>query len=329
MRDSAVHNVQPTATRTYNGIAANDNSRFHAGDVYNYNYHMVPTNVNHAIPKAEGAEKILEKLRFALRFPQMGLRYAIVEEAYSDTCQWLFSTPEYRNWQDSSLYSCHRGFLWIKGKPGSGKSTIMKTLLSRTESLDSSLPNEKVLSYFFNARGDILERTTEGLYRSLLYQALENIPILPLEVTRGLNPESLELFHRDGWQVDLLKNLLRKVVLLDLKVRFSCFIDALDEGDSENSVRNMVDFLESLSETAHQRGLRLSICLASRHYPNISLHRLQELNLDDHVGHMKDIDTYVRSKTMMSAPWSQRIWSLASKPDLLVYSCGWCWSSPS
>ena len=292
-RGSMVHSDQSTATRSYREVTANDNSRLHAGDVHNYNWYLAPANTE---PNADSPEAKLQRLRSALSYPQMGLRPAIIEDAYLDTCQWLFKTPEYRRWRDPTLYSGHHGFLWIKGKPGSGKSTAMKTLLSSAESA-RDLGDGIVLSYFFNARGEALERSTEGLYRSLLHQITAGFASLPEDILRWANPGSLDLFYRNGWQVDLLKGLLKKIVLLDRKTHLSCFIDALDEGDNENSVRDMVDFLEDLTESAHDKQQHFSVCLASRHYPNISIHRLEELGLDDHEGHLKDIQKYVRNKT--------------------------------
>jgi hypothetical protein len=230
-----------------------------------------------------------------LAFPQMGGRSAIVEDALSNTCQWLFSTPEYESWCDPASYVKHHGFLWIRGKPGAGKSTAMKTLLNRAQ---SGQDGERLLSFFFNARGEALERSIEGLYRSLLYQATASISKLPPEITYGLDGMSPEAYQRDCWQVGLLKSLIKKTVLqLGSKIRWSCYIDAIDEGDDEDGVRNMLEYLEELTEAAHEQGLHLSVCLASRHYPKISVPCLEELNLDDHIGHLQDIDTYVRRKT--------------------------------
>lgn len=292
-RDYMASSNRATTARTYREMTANDSSRVHAGDVYNYNWSSASANTE---PNIDSPEDKLKRLREALSYPQMGLRSAIVEDAYSDTCQWLFNTPQYQRWRDLTLYSKHHGFLWIKGKPGSGKSTAMKTLLSSAES-SRDMRGEKVLSYFFNARGEALERSTEGLYRSLLHQITAGVASLPENVMSWMNPGSLDLFHRNGWQVDLLKGLLRKIVLLDRKTHLLCFIDALDEGDNEHSVRDMIEFLEDLTEIARNQHLHFSVCLASRHYPNISIKRLEELQFDDHQGHLQDIDTYVRSKT--------------------------------
>jgi hypothetical protein len=280
------------AGKIYGGITAQDNGRLHAGDVYNIYNRPEPSAADSS---SQNADK-LQRMRAALAFPQMGGRSAIVEDALSNTCQWLFSTPEYRSWRDLASYAEHHGFLWIKGKPGAGKSTAMKTLLNRAQ---SGRIGERVLSFFFNARGEALERSTEGLYRSLLYQATARITKLPPEATYGIDGVSLEAYQRDGWQVGLLKSLIKKIVLqLDRKSHWSCYIDALDEGDDEDDVRNMIEYLEELTETAHEQGLNFSVCLASRHYPNISVRCLEELILDDHVEHYQDIDTYVRRKAV-------------------------------
>jgi hypothetical protein len=281
-----------SAGKIYGGITAQDNGRLHAGDVYNIYNRPEPSAADSS---SQNAENKLQRMRAALVFPQMGARSAIVEDAISNTCQWLFSTPEYQSWCDKASYEKHHGFIWIRGKPGAGKSTAMKTLLNRAQ---SGQTGEKVLSFFFNARGEALERSTEGLYRSLLYQATAGMCILPPETTYGLDSSFLEAYQKNGWQVGLLKSLIKKIVLqLDRECHWSCYIDALDEGDDEDGVRDMVEYLEEVTETAHEQGLRFSVCLASRHYPNISVSCLEELNLDDHTGHFQDIETYVRKKT--------------------------------
>ena len=154
-----------TTARTYREMTANDSSRVHAGDVFNPNWSSATANTE---SNTDSPEAKLKRPREALSYPQMGLRSAIVEDAYADTCQWLFGTPEYQRWKDSTLYSGHHGFLWIKGKPGSGRSTAMKTLLSCAKCARGPRGG-MVLSYFFNARGQALERSTEGLCRSLLH----------------------------------------------------------------------------------------------------------------------------------------------------------------
>jgi hypothetical protein len=59
--------------------------------------------------------------------------------------------------------------LWIKGNPGTGKSTLVKHTLRHCE---QNFKDHIVAAYFFNARGDKLEKTPLGMLRSLSYQLL-------------------------------------------------------------------------------------------------------------------------------------------------------------
>jgi GTP1/Obg family GTP-binding protein len=62
----------------------------------------------------------------SLRFDQIDTRHATIKTAHAKTCKWLLSKSEYQDWRDINKISEHHGLLWIKGKPGVGKSTIMK-----------------------------------------------------------------------------------------------------------------------------------------------------------------------------------------------------------
>jgi hypothetical protein len=59
------------------------------------------------------------------------------------------------------------------GKPGVGKSTLIKFLYLKTKKIAKDKPGALILSFFFNARSGQLEKSTLGLYRSLLWQLFE------------------------------------------------------------------------------------------------------------------------------------------------------------
>ncbi|KAH0022815.1 purine and uridine phosphorylase, partial [Aureobasidium melanogenum] len=96
-----------------------------------------------------------------LNFKQLDARQATIKIAHAATCEWLFSKSEYLNWQNEDKIPEHHGFLWIKGKPGAGKSTIMKFAYSTAR---ENARGPIVISYFFNARGESLEKSTIGMY---------------------------------------------------------------------------------------------------------------------------------------------------------------------
>ena len=104
----------------------------------------------------------------------MDARRSGIKPNHVETCQWLLTHSDYLDWLDPKKAVEHHGFLWIRGKPGAGKSTIMN--FAYTEAIKEKAGT--VISFFFNARGDVLERSTTGMYRSLLFQLLNAIPRL-------------------------------------------------------------------------------------------------------------------------------------------------------
>ncbi|XXG96054.1 hypothetical protein Hte_002331 [Hypoxylon texense] len=70
----------------------------------------------------EQKRMILEKLKF----DAVESRYLSLKVAQTRTCQWLPKSDAYKKWQDATKLVDHHGFLWIKGKPGAGKSIMMK-----------------------------------------------------------------------------------------------------------------------------------------------------------------------------------------------------------
>ncbi|KAH6645094.1 ankyrin repeat-containing domain protein, partial [Truncatella angustata] len=218
-----------------------------------------------------------------LRFDQIDARHLSIKNAHATTCRWFLQTPIYKTWEEKDPEHNGNNFLWIKGKPGAGKSTLMKFLLGQSQiRIHKKRSNDVVVSFFFNARGDDLEKSTVGLYRSLLLQLLETRPEL----------QHLLDTSRPGrrWDIGSLKSLFEKVVQHLGEIPVICLIDALDECE-EVEVRAMVDFL---SDMVHI-GKRLYICFASRHYPHITVNTGLSIILEERDEHQTDIATYLNS----------------------------------
>ncbi|KND93677.1 Histone-lysine N-methyltransferase EHMT1 [Tolypocladium ophioglossoides CBS 100239] len=231
------------------------------------------------------------QLRDSLSFEQIDARHMNIKSAHAKTCKWLKKMDAYLDWLSPSKYPDHHGFLWIKGKPGAGKSTLMKFALAQARRL---MKGRLILSFFFNARGDSLEKTTAGMYRCLLLQLLENIPGLD-DIFDSLR---LTVWPRDGqvqWSVELLKDLFGQAVQSLGQSQVVCFIDALDECD-EDQIRDMLSFFENIGELAIASNIRFQVCFSSRHYPHITLARGLELVLEGQEGHNQDIANYVDSE---------------------------------
>ncbi|WQF79138.1 Putative nucleoside phosphorylase domain, NACHT nucleoside triphosphatase [Colletotrichum destructivum] len=195
----------------------------------------------------------------------------------------------YKDWLDPSKAAQHRGFLWIRGKPGAGKSTLMKFAYGNVRRRSEA--NTCHISFFFNARGDELEKSTVGLHRSLLLQVMERVPDLQSVLD---DPVLIPQQQSVCPSTEVLRELFRNAVMGLGQRRLVCFVDALDECDEEQ-VREMVTYFEDLGDEATNDGIQLQICFSSRHYPHIEIENGLRLTLEDQPGHEKDLEKYVRS----------------------------------
>ncbi|TKA79213.1 hypothetical protein B0A55_03970, partial [Friedmanniomyces simplex] len=152
--------------------------------------------------------------------------------------------------------------------------------------------DEILISFFFNARGDELEKSTTGMYRSLLLQILRKAPDLQ-HVLDDFDGFPGTHTQDPTWTLESLRKLFDTAIKGMKQRRLKCFIDALDECDEEQ-VREMIEFLEELGQHALEAGNEVYICFASRHYPTIDIRQGRELTLENEEGHSEDLAKYVQ-----------------------------------
>ena len=232
----------------------------------------------------------IEALKDSLRFDQIDNRYKNIKIAHSKSCRWLFERQEYHDWLDTSKFEDHHGLLWIKGKPGAGKSTLMKFILRK---IRQRMPRNTIVSFFFGARGDKIEQNTVGLYRSILFQLLENFP--SLQSIFGLLGVATDDLPKYQWTTEILKELFEQAIRNVGQTQLICLIDALDECE-DSQIRDMVSFFAHLGEVASQSGCQFCICFASRYYPHISTRKSLDLALNGQEGHSADISDYITNE---------------------------------
>lgn len=222
----------------------------------------------------------------SLKFDNYNKRYDNIKAAHAETCKWLQESAEYITWLDPDKIINHHGFLCIMGKPGAGKSTIMKyALVTARETMGDRI----LLSFFFNARGGDLEKSTLGMYRSLLLQLLEQLPALQ----DSLDLSKFTACHDEGyrWHIEPLKYLFRQAIENIQTSKVVCFIDALNECD-EDQARDTLSFFEYLIGSATSKGISFLVCFSKRYYPLISFKKGLTLVLEFRIH--QDIHQYVR-----------------------------------
>ena len=237
-------------------------------------------------PTQENRQRLLE----SLRFDKLHFRKGNIETAHAKTCRWLLSHSMYKAWLDSDKLSQHHGFMWISGKPGAGKSTILKYIY--TDMRKARNKHGLLAAFFFNARGELLEKSVEGMYRSILLELLEGYPDLQNVLDELADIRSNQ--NRCPLLNDL-KDLLTNAVLALNHRPFTCFVDALDECD-EQQVFEMTKYFEELSEQCMERNIPFRICFSSRHYPHIVINRALRFALEDQPGHAEDLVKYISSR---------------------------------
>jgi len=205
----------------------------------------------------------------SLYFSTFRLRHDAIPKAHTHTFNWIFKdkTPNnLRAIKFAEWLSTQNGIFWIRGKAGSGKSTLMK-FICQHEQTRSQLKTWAgsgelvVAEYFFWNSGTQLQKSQEGLLRSILYEILQTSPALARRMVSELAPtHGLALSaHGDSdfWTLEQLTRVYNGLMLSENTVKFCFFIDGLDEfkGGSFELVRTIRELSNYPS---------VKICVSSR-----------------------------------------------------------------
>ena len=104
--------------------------------------------------------------------PELDFRVNSIDDPFEYTFTWVFNLGIFTQWLQEGT-----GLFWIHGKPGSGKSTLMK-LIFQSPMTQEFLRNwrgtslEIVAGFFFHYRGSAIQKSLEGVLRSLILQIL-------------------------------------------------------------------------------------------------------------------------------------------------------------
>ncbi|KAM5354925.1 hypothetical protein ACJ41O_001571 [Fusarium nematophilum] len=252
-----------------------------------------------AVPKenpGSGLDEADKACIQSLWFPNINTRPQSLGNPTEHTCHWLFNHDVYQNWLNSRNRRKHHGLLWLKGKPGAGKSTLIKEAFRRA-AMDQDKSGYCTAAFFFSAKGHELEHSPIGLFRSLLHQLLpKNWELLQRfkQIWAEKKVEWDQDQQRDGtWGEAELQPLIEYMFTTKPAAKTVIFIDALDECDPE-SIRPQAYFWRKITKSAHAAGVHLNVCLSSRHFPSVTVSDCPEIFVEHHNSH--DIATYVEQR---------------------------------
>jgi len=166
------------------------------------------------------------------------------------------------------------GIFHISGKAGSGKSTLMKHIVSHPrirEHVEAWAGEKEILyaAFFFWAAGNNEQKSLKGLRRSILYTVLSQETSLIREVfpqcweNGQFNPYSLTNVTRPAAIDTAFETMLHKTT--SGKYRICLFIDGLDEYEPGDRA-GYWDFAGQLASWADNSHGDVKLCVSSRPY---------------------------------------------------------------
>lgn len=279
---------------------------------------LVDERLNHLVVRqgAQMDDHVRERFLQSLKYRDFNQRRNQIDSAHTDTLKWVYvgDNEDDEDREDQGCFSAIKWdsfsnwlrstdtIYWISGKPGSGKTTLVKYILSHPRTrmcLDFWSPDCEIASHYFWRPGSPMQKNLEGLFCSLLYQLLSNNKTA-LEEVMSLVSGPKDSFT--DWSSTELRSALSRA-LSSCKQGVCLFLDGIDEIEPDNGTKDGIpEFLEFVAELSQKENIK--ICLASRPEPYIlemklSMHprlRLQDLNYADLMAYTKERVKYPQTK---------------------------------
>ncbi|KAF5711421.1 NACHT domain-containing protein [Fusarium globosum] len=229
----------------------------------------------------------------SFQYPDMNHRRNEIHASYGSTFNWLFEgkfeidhlglrseasrsyyQSESRSRDEACSYpqelarSSFVGWLkspearyWISGHPGTGKSVLMKFIVSHERTIASLRqwqPEVRIIAHFFWKVGSHMQSSFKGFLCSLLYQLFSSDKEHAMSCLKQ-NPDWSRKAGPSDWDTDGLQFLIHSYARYPARP-FCLFIDGLDELMDDEGAGILIDFLNTLQDPPRL----FKICMSSR-----------------------------------------------------------------
>ncbi|KAI1129080.1 hypothetical protein F5Y10DRAFT_264542 [Nemania abortiva] len=200
----------------------------------------------------------------SLNFERRPVRHSSIAKTQKKTFKWIFQPYQANGTKFAHWLEHGDGVFWVSGKPGSGKSILMKYIIGkgRTADLLSRWSKSRqiiIASHFFWSPGTEMQKSQQGLLQSLLYDIFRQCPDLTKYacVKRWANKAKGEDM-KAPWSCPELREALRSIAnVKQIPVKFCIFIDALDEYNGDHT--ELCEAIQDLAKSSH-----IKFCVSSR-----------------------------------------------------------------
>ncbi|KAF5970426.1 NACHT domain-containing protein [Fusarium coicis] len=251
-----------------------------------------------------------ERLLRSFHYPDMNHRKNEIHSSHASTFHWIFGRgsldvphPKLRLGggldldAEGLVYGTFVRWLespesryWISGRPGTGKSVLMKFITSHPQtmhSLQQWQADVQILAHFFWKVGSPMQSSFKGFLCSLSYQIFASEKGNVMDWLQK-HPDWSRKAGPGDWDNNDLQSLV--TILLGLSAKpFCLFIDGLDELMDDDGVCTLIGFLNTLQISSPL----VKICISSRPEQAIRARLCREPDLKMQELTWPDIQQYV------------------------------------
>jgi hypothetical protein len=243
----------------------------------------------------------------------METRRTQIADAFATSCGWVYEESNNGKWENLSTWlTSDSGVYLIVGNEASGKSTLMKYIYAheKTRALlkDWAHPDEFVTAaFFFWRNGTRLEKSEEGLWRTLLYSALDQKP----QLMPSVFPKEWAMIYSGrsspglgAWKVNELRQAFHRLVTQEqLPLKIFLLIDGIDEYQHESGGANFIEIIQFIKKVT-DNSANIKTLISSRPLQafdeagiqsSLVLHNVNDVDIETYVREVLDQDELFRS----------------------------------